>query len=269
MDPHACMGPLHETAFRMVRVPPGHVARWLRLGWRDLRRSGWPSWLHGVLVSAVSLLLARAALFDFYLLPGLATAFVLVGPMLATGLYGLSRRLEQGDRPRLKDALCAWWTASQCLWGFSGLLVLVGLGWIAASAALFHLFIDEDVYDAWRFLYHVLTQDEHHFLLWTVAGALVAALVFAMTVVAVPLLLERNVTTRTAVLASIRAVGENPVTMALWALTIALLTLLGVATAMLGFIVIYPLLGHASWRLYRDVVRADDRLAPKRTDHAP
>ena len=102
-------------------VAPPAVLRWIRLGWTDLRRAGWPSLLHGLLVTVASLLIVEIALLFWPLLPGAVSGFLVVGPMLATGLYALSRRLEQGQRPRLRDALDAWRQGSRCLFRF-GLL---------------------------------------------------------------------------------------------------------------------------------------------------
>jgi uncharacterized membrane protein len=110
------------------------------------------------------------------------------------------------------------------------------------------------------FLRYVFQQDDGIFMLWTVLAGLVAAVTFAVTVVSVPLLVERDVNTPTALRTSVRAVAENPFTMAIWALFILVATAFSVATFMAGFIVIYPVLGHASWYAYRDIVDAK-RLA--------
>ena len=258
-------GPLHETTFHIRQVAFEHLGRWIYRGWHDMVRTGWPSYLHGLVVFALSLLTLRIALTDIFLLPGVATTFVLVGPILATGLYGISRRLEAGHAGTLHDALCAWRTASRCLWRFNLLLVLIGALWVGISALLFQLFVNVEIHDLNDFVRYVLTQETENFILWTLAGGLLAALIFAMTVIAVPLLLDHDVTTRTAVLASIRAVGENPALMTFWAGFIGLATAVSMATAMAGFIILYPLIGHASWHLYRDIVEVDGDNVAQRT----
>ena len=90
--------------------------------------------------------------------------------------------------------------------------------------------------------------------LWTVLAGLVAAVIFAVTVVTVPMLVDRNVTTPLAIRTSVRAVAGSPVTMTVWALVILLASAFSVATLMIGFIVLYPVMGHASWHAYREVV---------------
>ena len=128
---------------------------------------------------------------------------------------------------------------------------------------MFHFFIDTAVTQPLDFLRYVVTQDDKLFLLWTILGGLGSALVFSITVVSIPFLVERDVSTKQAVLTSVRAVGQNPITMLWWAMVILLITGLSFITFMLGFVVLYPLLGHASWHVYRDLV--DVKGFPLRT----
>ena len=159
--------------------------------------------------------------------------------------------------------LDAWRCGSRCLLRFGLLLVVVATAWVLLSVTLFHFFVDADIDTPTDFLRYVFQQDDRIFLLWTVLAGLVAAVTFAVTVVSVPLLVEREVNTPMALRTSVRAVAENPVTMTLWALFILAATVFSVATLMVGFIVIYPVIGHASWYVYREVVDAS-RLEPRK-----
>lgn len=244
------------------RVPPGRVVGWIKLGWRDFLSAGWPSLLHGLIVFFASLAIVEITYLYWPIMPGAVSGFVLVGPILATGLYALSQRLEQGQRPRLKDAVAAWRQGSRCLIRFGLLLILAGSAWVAITAVLFGLFVKAEITQPLDFLRYVFVQDELHFFLWAILGGLGAALVFALTVVSVPLLLDRDVDTPTALMTSIRAVGENPVAMGWWAVFILVATGLSVITLMFGFIVLYPVMGHASWHVYRDLVDAA-KLKPR------
>lgn len=210
--------------------------------------------LHGLLVFIVSILILQIALFYWPVLPGAVSGFVLVGPMLATGLYALSRCMEAGKVPRLEDAVAAWRTGSRRLLPFGILLVLSGVAWVVVSAVLFYFFVQTEITEPLAFLRYVLVQNYTHFLLRIVLGGLEAALFFGLGVVSIPILLEHDNDTRAAMMASMHAVGENPLTMTLWALFIVLATGLSVVTMMLGFIVMYPMLGHASWHVYRDLI---------------
>jgi uncharacterized membrane protein len=244
-------------ALPLIRsVDVSAITRWLRLGWRDFRRCGWPSLMHGLLVTGMSLIIVEIALLFWPLLPGAVSGFLVVGPVIATGLYALSRRQEQGQPSSRHDVFRAWRRASRCLFRFGLLLVIVATAWVMLSVILFHFFVPVEISTPLDFMHYVFQQDERIFLLWTMLAGLVAAVTFAFTVVAVPLLVDRDVTTSMALKTSIRAVAENPVPMALWALLILVMTGLAMATLMMGFIVIYPVLGHASWYLYRDVVDA-------------
>jgi uncharacterized membrane protein len=233
---------------------PGAIGRWLRLGWRDFRRAGWPSLMHGLIVAGMSLVIIEIALLFWPLLPGAVSGFLVVGPILATGLYALSQRLESGQPSSRYDVFWAWRNGTRCLFRFGLLLVRVATAWVLLSVALFHFFVKVEIDSALDFLRYVFQQDDGVFLLWTILAGLVAAVVFAVTVVSVPLLVDRNVTTPQALATSVRAVAANPVTMAAWALFILLATGFSVATFMIGFVVLYPVLGHASWHAYRDVV---------------
>ena len=134
---------------------------------------------------------------------------------------------------------------------------MLGTLWVGASALLFTLFAKAPLRGPVEFVrYAVLEQGNLLFTLWAILGGLGVAIVFALTAVSPPLLLGRRVGFRQALLTSARAVGENPVAMLLWALVI-LVTSLSLATAMLGFLVTVPVLGHASWHAYRDLVDAE------------
>lgn len=246
---------------KMLRPPirevrPGAILRWWRLGWLDFRRAGWPSAMHGIIVVVMSLVIIQTALLFWPLLPGAVSGFLVIGPVLATGLYALSWRLERNDPTSRKDVFDAWRHATRCLHRFGLFLVLVATAWVVLSVLLFYFFVDAEIDSAKDFLRYVFQQDDGVFMLWTVLAGLVAAVTFAVTVVSVPLLVDRDVTTPLAMSISIRAVAENPVTMALWALSILVVTGISIVTFMVGLIVLYPVMGHASWHVYRDVVDA-------------
>lgn len=247
---------LTTTDIPVRPIPPGRPLRWLALGWRDFTRAFWPSLLHGLVVALGGLAILWITLHHWYLLPGAVTGFVLVGPILATGLYALSRGMEGGEPPRLRQAWSAWCCAARPLLWLGIMLALAGTAWVLVSAALFALFVDDRLDTPLAFLRYVVAQDDLVFLLWVVLGGLGAALVFAATVVSAPLLLDREVDFRSALLTSVRAVGESPVAMALWAALIMLATAVSMATLMLGFVLVVPVFGHATWHAYRDAVDA-------------
>lgn len=239
------------------------VFKWLSLGWQEMWRIGFPSLLHGLIVTLISIIIVEITLFFWPLLPGAVSGFLLTGPFLATGLYVLSMKLEKGHKGTFRDVIHAWRQSSHTLLGIGLILVGCATAWVIFSMVMFHYFIDIVFAEPIDFLRYVLTQDDTIFMLWTILGGLGLALTFAITVISIPLLMERNISTRQAILTSVRTVGQNPVTMVLWAMIIFILTGLSFVTLMLGFILLYPLLGHASWHVYRDLV--DTRNLPLRS----
>ena len=240
-------------------VPLGRPRAWLALRWRDLMRSPGPGLVHGVALAAFGLLLLWGARGKFWLLAGAFSGFLLVAPVLATGLYAISRALERGQRASLATALDAWRPRDGRLVRFGLLLALAGTGWVLTSAAMITGFAALPVRNPADFVrVVVLREDSLLFETWLLLGGVLAAPIFASSVVALPLLLERRIGVLAAVLTSWRAVMANPVPLALWAALIMGLTLAGMVAALLGLIVVVPWLAHASWHAYRELVDADD-----------
>jgi uncharacterized membrane protein len=239
-------------------VPLGRPFEWLALGAKDFVRAFGPSLLHGVIVALAGLAILTVGLRVWYVLPGAVSGFVLVAPILATGLYELSRRLLRGERPLLLHAFEAWRRGTRPLVWMGLGLAIAGTAWVLVSSVLVALFVKAPITGLEDFLRHVvLSEGSNLFWLWIALGGLGASFVFAATAVSVPLMLDRDIDTLSAVLTSVRAVGENPVAMALWAAIIMVLTVLAMATLMLGFAFVVPIVGHATWHAYRDLVDAD------------
>ena len=257
MDHGQALG--ESRLYRVSEVRPARVLHWLALGWHDLRRCPLPGLVHGAALALFGALLLVAARHQFWWLAGAFSGFLLVAPILATGLYAVSAELECGKRPGLRIALAAWRPRDGRLVVFGLLLALAGTGWVLTSASLITGFAAAPVSDPADFLRVVVLSDGSFlFEAWMALGAFLAAPVFASSVVAIPMLLDRQVGVLAAVLTSWRVVLAQPFTMALWAGAIMLLTLAGMATAMLGLVVVVPWLGHASWHAYRDLVETVD-----------
>ena len=243
-----------------VHIKPLAASRplaWLALGWQDLLRCPGPALLHGAALALFGAALLWAARGEFWLLAGAFSGFLLVAPVLATGLYAISRALSRGEPAGLSTALNAWRPRDGRLVAFGLLLALAGTGWVLTSASLITSFAAEPVRNPADFLrVVVLRENSLLFETWLALGGVLAAPMFASSVIAMPLLLDRRIGMLAAVLTSWRVVMAHPVAMALWAGSIMLLTLLGMVTAMLGLVLVVPLLGHASWHAYRDLVDA-------------
>lgn len=246
-------------AWPVRNVAPEAPLSWLAAGWRDLWRCPLPGLVHG---SAAAVFGALVFLFfgdQFWVLAGAFSGFLLVAPVVATGLYAVSRAIELGQRPGLREVIEAWTSLDTRLVHFGVLLGLAGTGWVITSAALVTGFAPEPVNEPMDFVRHVvLAETGWLFEGWLVFGALLAAPVFASTVVALPLLLDRRHTRDTdvlrAVLTSWAAVNANPVVLAAWAALLLVLSLVGMALALFGLVIVVPWLAHASWHAYRALV---------------
>lgn len=241
---------------------------WLGLAWRDMYRAGWVSFAHGLALALAGGAIIALAHNRFWLLAGALSGFMVVAPVLATSLYALSRALERKESANFGVVLKTWlnWQGSHmskwgndywCMVQFGCLLALAATGWVLTSAALITLLAPVPVETPMDFVrYVVLAPDNTLFKLWLALGGAMAAPMFASSIVAMPLLLDRRATLMQAVLTSWQTVLVNPIPMALWAAIIMGLTVLGLGTLMLGLVVVIPLLGHASWHAYRELVDA-------------
>ena len=245
---------IESRAYGVRNIPLLRPLGWLARGWRDLVRCPLPGLLHGLLLAAFGAVLIAVARDRFWLLSGAFTGFLLVAPVLATGLYAVSRALEKGQRADLAVAVAAWKPEGR-LMVFGLLLAFAGTGWVLTSASLVTGFAAAPVRTPLDFLrVVVLNEQSPLFEIWLAMGAFLAAPVFASSVVAIPLLLDRQVGVLAAVLTSWRVVQAHPLPMALWAALLMALTVLGMALALVGLVVVAPWLAHASWHAYRDLV---------------
>ena len=247
---------LSNRAHGLNTVPLLRPLHWLALGWADLLRCPVPGLLHGLATALFGGTLVWLARDRFWLLAGAFSGFLLVAPLVATGLYAVSRELESGGPASLATALAAWKPRDSRLVRFGLLLALAGTGWVLTSAALITGFASAPVRSPADFLRLVVLADGPHHLFeaWLILGSVLAAPVFASTVVAVPMLLDRPNGVTTAVATSVGAVLLSPAAMALWATLLLAITMLGMATMMVGLVVAVPWLAHSSWHAYRDLV---------------
>jgi uncharacterized membrane protein len=262
----------------ILSIEPDQPLSWVVLGFRDLTRNPLLSLAHGLLMTVSCLLVTWLAHDQYWLLSGLITALMVVSPVLATSLYAMSRAIELKQEVNLQLLLDTWtrWNLrlhSQpdnywALIRFGVLLAGAAAGWVFTSSAFIHLMSPVPINTPMDFLRLVVAQrDNHLFEIWLALGGLMAAPLFASSVVSMPMLLDRRVTVLQAVLTSWKAVLSYPITMALWAFLLMGFMALGVFSAFLGLILVTPVLGHASWHAYRSLV--DTRhLKPRLDDDA-
>lgn len=258
----------HSSMFPVIReIKPGAIIGWLRAGVKDTRRGGFASLFYGAFFAAAGWLMYLVFAEAYGLFAGLTTGFLLLGPFLAMGLYDLSRRMELGEQPKLGLSLIAWRPNILNIGIFAGVLVVILLIWARASLVIFALFFEGGLPTFTDVVLNVVTFKQPTFtVMYFVVGGFFATLVFAISVIAVPLMADRKTDAITAAIASIFACLRNPLTMLLWGLCIVALVGFGFATSFLGLIITMPVVGHATWHAYRDVV---EMSAPQKEIASP
>jgi uncharacterized membrane protein len=233
---------------------------WLACGWRDMWAAPHVSLTYGaafaVLSAALTLALTVSGLASFVL--ALGGGFLLIGPIAAVGLYETSRRLETAQSTGLRELVAAGTQAPGQLGFFGAILAFVYFVWVQVAFLLFMLFLgSKPLPPASEFVPTLLFTPHGLGLLvtGTIVGGMFAALVFAISAISAPLLMTRRMDAVTAIAASLAAVVANPKPMVLWAALIAGFMALGIATLFVGLVFAFPLIGHATWHAFRDLVR--------------
>jgi uncharacterized membrane protein len=232
---------------------------WLALAWRDMERCPTAGVTHGLILALVCAGLFWFARHEFWWIAAMLSACMIVAPLLAMGLYEISRRLERDEEATLADAFRVWTCGDKRIITFGLLLALCSGAWLVCSAALVHWMLPASVHTPADFVRLVVLQSHFGlFEMWVLMSALIAAPMFASTLVTIPLLMDHpTLTLQQAVLTSWRVVSINPFAMACWAGLLCLFTALGIGSAFLGLLAVVPMLGHASWHAYRDLVSYD------------
>jgi uncharacterized membrane protein len=234
--------------------------RWLAMGWADVWRSPGVSLTYGALFAAMGCLLTVGLFFlgAWYAVLPLAAGFMLVGPLLAVGLYEISRRHAAGETPRLSGALTAWRRNPTAVF-FAGLgLALVFLLWIRLATLLFALFYGiADFHIGSFFAERFFSAETIVFLVLGIAiGAVLATIVFSVTAVTFPMIVDKRCAAIEAGVMSVRVVAQNWRVLALWAALITAFSIAGLICFYIGLIFVLPLVGHASWHAYRELTGA-------------
>ena len=222
--------------------------RWLALGWQDYKATWKLSMAYGAFFALAGIAITsflwfvgtKITIFSFGFL------FVLLGPIFAFGLYDVSKELQAGNRPCLKHSLFQMRKNASCQWVYACVLIVIGLVWMRA-ASIIHVFYPTSATPTVEELASFL-------MIGTLTGTFFSGLVFGTGAFSLPMMMDRECDSITAVLTSLKAVMENTGVSVLWAVMILGLIMLGFATAFIGLILVLPLIGYATFHAYQDTV---------------
>jgi uncharacterized membrane protein len=248
-------------SFPKVRaVTFGDLRDVLGCGWSDFRKAP----MYGLFFAAIYaaggvVLVAAVTAWDMrWLSYPLVIGFALIGPFIATGLYEVSRRLETNIALSWRDVLGVVWDQHRRELGWMAIVMLfVFWIWLYQARTLFAVFFGSQGFATYeRFVEAVFatTNGWTFLIVGHIVGAVISMILFALTVVSCPLLLEREVDFITAMITSVRAVLKSPIVMGSWGLFVVVSIILSAIPAFLGLLVVLPVLGHATWHLYHRTV---------------
>ena len=241
-------------AIDLKRLHWRNPLRWLRLGLRDFIRCPAIGLFYGSCFAAMGWALALVFQSAPAYVLALSAGFLLMGPFLCLGLYRASQILERGGQPGFVDSLLAWRTRSGTLAIFGLVLLVLEMLWGRAALVVFAVSFD-GMPDFRGSLLALLDAENLGFIAaYLAVGGIFAGMIFAVSVISMPLILDRPVDAISAGLASLRLAFTQPAVMLLWGALITLLTVLAMLPWFGGLLVVGPVLGHASWHAYRAAV---------------
>jgi uncharacterized membrane protein len=231
---------------------------WLLLAWRDFRTKPLLSLSYGAtfLVAGIVICLVLWSAGLSELIPAAAAGFALVGPVLAGGLYEMSRKVERRLPVEFSDLFgLSWLREGTCIMGV--MLMFAVLVWMKIASLLVTLFFAPEQLDLAELTRLALTTPDGHTFVTagTLVGGILATAIFAVSAFSIPMMLDRDIDALTAMGESVKIVISHPFLSIIWAACIAAAIAVVIATAFIGFIVVFPILGHASWHAYRSLAR--------------
>ena len=247
----------HPLVLEVHHVPTLRSLVWLRQGWDDLRYFGWKSLAQGAVIGILGAVLLMLFSTHAYLVTAAVTGYLLVGPIMTTEFCELSRRRQKQEAPGGDEPSQPSTHNATNLLQFGAILAAIALIWFVASATMLqvmeHTPAPSLAVVLWGSLTDAVTGPQ--LLTYIASGAMLAAIVFTLSVVAIPLIIDRHASAMDAIWTSIRVTFANIPAMLVWAALIVCLTAVGFITLLIGMVVVAPLLGHATWHAYRDLVR--------------
>lgn len=250
-------GEVRDLHLDVMRVPFWKPATWLYRGWLDMRRHWGASLGYGGLIVALGWTLLSLCGTHPYFIAAAISGFLLVGPLMSAGLCEMSRRYSAGLDANFDESLDGFARNYPALFEFGAILAGCAVVWFAVSAVMLGTVFHIAAPDMSETLYRGFLESTNRtqVLAYIAVGGALAACVFALSAVAIPLIIDRHATAAQGMRASVKAVFTNVPAMIVWSGLILILTVIGYAPLLGGLLIIAPLLGHATWHAYKDMIR--------------
>ena len=250
----------YSQKIEIRKVDSSAPMRWLSKGISDFKVSPMLSLMYGVLYAAIGMVLMYFTYNNPVYTFGMVTIFYLAGPVIAVGLYCMSRHIEAGVKPTFNEGCRAMCYNPVGVIGFSIVIGMLIVFWSVITAALVAVYfgsmtITGDILETMMANKQIIPFTA----LLGIIGLFFAVVCFSLSAISIPLMTHRKADIVTAMVTSVRAVKKNPLVMFTWAFAIVALIGLGFAFAFIGVAVTLPIVGHASWHAYRELV-VDDRI---------
>ncbi len=238
-------------------LPISAAFSFLAAGWKDLAATGYRGVVYGVIfvIMGYAIRLVYDNLWQMTM--GLSAGFFLLGPFLCCGIYDLSRQHDRGYKPNVSASTMSWSRNWKSIAFFAAILTFFMIVWARVSVVLFALFGAHNYPDLRQMIEKIVSFENLEFLIvWSGVGFVFASLVFAISVISMPMLLDRGTDTMESIFASAKALWSNPGAMLVWALSIAVIIGVSLVIFLPLLAITAPLIGHATWHAYK-------RLAPR------
>jgi uncharacterized membrane protein len=254
---HHHLEPTHAETIKVSMLRPFY---WLKSGLRDFRYHPTASFAYGFIVTALMFFTFLVTSSHIYVIAAAICGFMFIGPILAAGLCELSWRHETNEPLSFDQSLARLRQCQNTLYRFAGVLLGFSIVWLSLSALVLSLTLGSIApsleLSIWGEYSELVTTQQT--VLYLLIGGLLMVAAFSVSVVSIPAIIEMNLSVKEAMLLSFKVFITNLPTMAVWGSLLTLLIIIGLSTYLIGMIVLFPLLGHATWYAYRDLVKGDD-----------
>jgi uncharacterized membrane protein len=250
------LGRHHFLHVEIRRVSAMRAIVWLQRGWDDVKHMKAASLGHGALITALGAILLMLGSSHAYLVAAAISGYLLVGPIMTTGLCELSRRRANGEKIGFDESMHGMTRNPEGLAYFGVVLAIIAAAWFVLSGIVLQSVLHTSapsLGDAlWGSVSDVVSRPQ--VLAYIGSGAILAAVVFTLSVVSVPLIIDRHASALDAMWISVKVTFWNLPAMIVWAAIIVGLTILGFMPFLFGMIIVAPLLGHATWHAYKELI---------------